>query len=36
MTMHSEHSHQSGFFEQLLLIGAATIVLLVFAWTYVG
>jgi hypothetical protein len=29
--MHSEHSHHSGFFEQLLLIGAATIVLLVFA-----
>jgi hypothetical protein len=34
--MHSEQSHHSGYFEQLMLIVAATIVLLVFAWTYVG
>jgi hypothetical protein len=34
--MHSDQSHHSGIFEQLMLIGAATIVLLVFAWTYVG
>jgi hypothetical protein len=35
MKMQIEH-HHPGFFEQLMLIGAVTIVLLVLAWSYIG
>ena len=37
MTVQDDHDHQSGYeLRQLVLIGVAAIVLLVFVWTFVS